>query len=100
MSTLLLSHPHCLLHDTGPQHPERPDRLRAIEQVLREPKFSGLIRAEAPLADTKVIKRVHSLVFLESLRQAEPKAGEDRVMVDSDTPMSHGTFEADRKSVV
>ncbi len=98
MSTLLLSHPNCLLHDTGPHHPERPDRLRAIEQVLREPKFNGLIRAEAPLADTNVIKRVHSLVFIESLRQAEPKAGELRVMVDSDTPMAHGTFEAALRS--
>ncbi len=98
MSTLLLSHPACLKHDTGPHHPERPDRLRAIEQVLRDPKFGGLTRAEAPLADEKAIRRVHSMVFIESLRQAEPKAGEPTILVDSDTPMAHGTFEAALRS--
>ena len=32
--TLLISHPSFLEHDTGDYHPERPDRLRAIEQGL------------------------------------------------------------------
>src|ERR1700730_7082826 len=47
MSTLLLSHPACLDHLTPPGHPERPDRLRAIAQVLAEDRFKGLVREQA-----------------------------------------------------
>jgi hypothetical protein len=34
MTTLLVTHPACLDHITPPGHPERPDRLRAIDQAL------------------------------------------------------------------
>ena len=30
MPTALITHPACLNHDTGPYHPECPDRLRAV----------------------------------------------------------------------
>ena len=30
MPTALITHPACLGHDTGPYHPECPDRLRAV----------------------------------------------------------------------
>ena len=33
-TTLVISHPACLGHDMGEGHPERPDRLRAIERAL------------------------------------------------------------------
>jgi acetoin utilization deacetylase AcuC-like enzyme len=32
--TLLLTHTACLDHVTPPGHPERPDRLRAVAEVL------------------------------------------------------------------
>lgn len=32
----LYSHPDCLLHDGGPGHPERPERLTALERHLQE----------------------------------------------------------------
>ena len=59
MTTLLLTHPDCLLHDIGFGHPERPDRLRAIEHALEAPAFHYLAREQAPLADLAVIERVH-----------------------------------------
>ncbi len=34
MATLLLTHPAFVQHDTGPGHPERADRMRAIDKVL------------------------------------------------------------------
>ena len=49
MTTLLLSHPSFVAHDTGAGHPERPDRMRAIDRVLSHDTFSSLLRAEAPL---------------------------------------------------
>jgi len=39
MSTLLITHPSSLNHLTPPGHPERPERLRAIEQVLDQDEF-------------------------------------------------------------
>ena len=47
MATLLISHPACLLHLTPPGHPERPDRLRAVERALADERFKPLIREEA-----------------------------------------------------
>ena len=48
MTTQLYSHPIFLEHLTPPGHPERPDRMRAVEKALAEPKFDALIRLDAP----------------------------------------------------
>jgi len=99
MSTLYLSHPACLKHDTGPGHPERPDRLRAIEKALADPAFAALTRAEAPMANTKTLELVHPAAFIEAIRAAEPATPEaGRAHIDSDTQMSHGSFEAALRS--
>ncbi|MCE3285524.1 MAG: histone deacetylase, partial [Steroidobacteraceae bacterium] len=34
MAVAFITHPHCRLHDMGPDHPERPARLDAIEDEL------------------------------------------------------------------
>ncbi len=51
MATLLVTHPCFLNHLTGPGHPERPDRMRAIDKVLSHEAFAGLVREEAPLRE-------------------------------------------------
>src|SRR5262245_64211624 len=51
MATLLITHPSFLEHDTGAGHPERPDRMRAIDKVLAHEMFDALKREEAPLRD-------------------------------------------------
>ena len=48
--TLLLTHRACLDHLTPPGHPERPDRFRAVDEVLAEDRFNALVRGEAPEA--------------------------------------------------
>ena len=48
MTTLFLTHPACLDHATPPGHPERADRLRAVNQVLAQEQFNALARGEAP----------------------------------------------------
>ena len=45
--TLFITHSACFEHLTLPGHPERPDRLRAIEQVLEKEKFTLLVREHA-----------------------------------------------------
>ena len=50
MSILLLTHRACLLHEPGEEHPECPDRLRAVLKALDQEDFADLIRDEAPEA--------------------------------------------------
>ena len=92
MTTLLLSHPACLDHLTPMGHPERPDRLRAIEQALEQEKFQSLLREQAPMATPEMITRVHPAAYFEQVREASPKEG--LVRLDADTTMSPRTFEA------
>ncbi len=92
MSTLLITHPACLEHLTPLGHPERPDRLRAIEQALEAEKFQALARAQAPAAPLEVIALCHPMDYIERIRDASPKEG--MVRLDADTSMSPGTFEA------
>jgi len=92
MSTLLISHPACLQHLTPAGHPERPDRLRAIEQALEAEKFQSLDRTQAPIADIETIALCHPMEYIEEVRDASPREG--LVHLDADTAMSPGTFEA------
>src|SRR5436305_13805196 len=92
MTTLLLSHPACLNHLTPMGHPERPDRLRAIERTLEQEEFQSLAREHAPMASLDVIARVHPMDYVEQVRDASPREG--MVRLDADTTMSPGSFEA------
>ena len=93
MATLLTTHPAFLDHDTGPHHPERPDRLRAILAALEDPLFGGLARAAAPLATLEEMARVHPPGYLEAILGVQPAPGE-LVHIDGDTVMSTGSAEA------
>jgi acetoin utilization deacetylase AcuC-like enzyme len=92
MSTLIVSHPACLEHLTPLGHPERPDRLRAVESALEAEKFQMLARTEAPLAPFEVIALCHPMDYITAIRDATPKEG--MVRLDADTSMSSGSFEA------
>ena len=92
MSTLLISHPACLNHLTPPGHPERPDRLRAIDEALADERFQMLAREQAPMAEAEVIALVHPMDYIDEIRSASPSQG--MVRIDADTSMSPGSLEA------
>src|SRR5437879_4653668 len=92
MSTLLVTHPACLDHLTPLGHPERPDRLRAVEQALAGAEFAGLTRAQAPSAPFETIALCHPIEYIEHIRAATPQQG--MVRIDADTSLSSGSFEA------
>ena len=92
MSTLLMTHAACLEHLTPPGHPERPDRLRAIDRVLEHERFAGLIREQAPAAELDTIALCHPMDYVEQIREASPRVG--LVRLDADTSMSPGSFAA------
>jgi acetoin utilization deacetylase AcuC-like enzyme len=97
MTTLLLTHPACLDHLTPPGHPERPDRLRAIAQVLEAERFQSLARAEAPQASVETIGLCHPTGYIQAIKDASPKQG--MVRLDADTSMSPGSLEAALRAV-
>src|SRR5215470_9646288 len=92
MTTLLITHPACLDHLTPPGHPERPERLRAIDRALEDERFQTLIRVEAPAASLETIALCHPMDYVTGVRDATPKEG--LVGLDADTTMSPGSFEA------
>ena len=63
MTTLLLTHPASLDHLTPPGHPERPDRIRALNEVLAEAGTEpGVIFADIdPMLSRTVREKLPSL---------------------------------------
>lgn len=92
MATLLYTHPACLMHDTGPGHPERPARLQAILAALEGPEFAALQRREAPLASTEDLMLAHPARHVQAVLGAIPDDGLN--MLDGDTLVSPGSREA------
>ena len=97
MTTLLLTHPACLHHDTGLGHPERADRLRAIESALEQERFHFLRRDQAPLAALAAIERLHPRAYIETVRAAIPKRNHN--WLDPDTAVSPGSWDAALRAV-
>ena len=97
MTTLLFTHESSLRHATPEGHPERADRIRAINQILSTASFSELVRREAPLGRDEDILRAHTPEHLRRLRSMAPTEGFE--YLDGDTPMSPGTLEAALRAV-
>jgi acetoin utilization deacetylase AcuC-like enzyme len=92
MTTRLYTHPIFLEHITPPGHPERPDRLRAIERVLDDEAFAALDRVQAPEGDEATIVYAHPADFVARVRAAIPDEGIARI--DADTTASPKTWQA------
>jgi acetoin utilization deacetylase AcuC-like enzyme len=92
LTTLVISHSACLMHDMGEGHPERPDRLRAVERALESEAFQMLARDVAPRADLAAVARVHPKDYIDAIRAAAPTEG--LTALDPDTSMSPGSYEA------
>jgi acetoin utilization deacetylase AcuC-like enzyme len=93
MSTLYITHEDFFNHETGEWHPERPERMRAIETALSDEKFQNLLRAKAPLATPEQVERAHPKRYFDLLDKNRPQHG--LVALDGgDTLMSPGTWTA------
>jgi acetoin utilization deacetylase AcuC-like enzyme len=92
LRTLLATHPSALEHDMGLGHPERPDRVRAIDKALSDSRFDELLKIVAPKAEREDALRVHSEAYLTALEKASPSEG--LTPLDSDTAMNPSTLDA------
>ncbi|SFC02789.1 Acetoin utilization deacetylase AcuC [Bosea sp. CRIB-10] len=92
MTTLLISHPSSLRHATPQGHPERADRIRAVEQALEDERFALLQRVEAPEGTLAQVELCHPAAYAQAISEAAPQQG--LVQIDADTIMSPGTLSA------
>jgi len=93
MTTAFLTHPVFLQHDMGSHHPERPARLEAIHQLLRERSLLSRVQAhEAPRVERAALLRVHQAAYLDRLAALAPREG--FAFIDPDTAMNPYTLEA------
>jgi acetoin utilization deacetylase AcuC-like enzyme len=97
MTTLYIHHPAVLEHQTPTGHPERPDRIRAIEKAVAQDRFAALNRMEAPFADIASVVLAHPEPYVRAIEEAAPRTG--LVQIDADTLMSPGTYEAVMRGV-
>jgi acetoin utilization deacetylase AcuC-like enzyme len=101
MTTLLITHPCFVDHDTGPGHPERPDRMRAIDKALSHTVFDGLTRVAAPLREDveQAIVLAHPQHYIDRIKMLRPAVGAEPVRLDPDTVLSGGTWDAALRAV-
>lgn len=86
MGTTIITHPDFLLHDTGPGHPERPERIATVWQVLDRDEFRDLPRRTAPEATVEQLRWVHEPAYVDAVLDAVPEDGHARL--DADTLLS------------
>ena len=93
MLSAYITHPDCARHEMGPHHPECPERLAAINDVLLT---KGLLDYMAPYdaepATIDQLERAHSALYVQELFAASPTEGYHHV--DPDTSMNPHTLQA------
>jgi acetoin utilization deacetylase AcuC-like enzyme len=89
-----LSHPAVLDHDTG-AHPERADRIRAIEAQLDRVGWHGFERREAPRVDRALLEHVHFSEYVAAVAAFCERGGG---AIDADTIVGPGSWEAALRS--
>ncbi|WP_411832746.1 histone deacetylase family protein [Pseudoxanthomonas mexicana] len=87
---IIYTHPACLQHDPGPEHPERPARLQVVLEALRQAHGDADWR-EAPMVKRGDLQRVHAE---ELIRQVLDTGPDDYLQLDPDTAMSPGSRQA------
>lgn len=100
MKTGFISHPIYRQHDTGPGHPESPQRLASIEgHLVKTGLISELIEVK-PVDDPDLavwIDAVHQPGYYETLKRVVPQGR--TIYLDPDTPFSPMSLAAAEKAV-
>ena len=92
MTTAFYGHSSCIDHQPGPRHPESPERLKRIYQILGDKCFDSLKRLEATRADPTVLELVHDSTYVSYILDSVPSEG--CKALDPDTYLSAASGEA------
>src|SRR5260221_12004847 len=93
MTTAIVHHPVFEKHDTGPDHPERPERYRVVIDALRGDSalWSDVVEIEAGEARRSDIQACHTP---QHFKHVEEAVREGRGYLDNDTLVSGDSLEA------
>ena len=97
MATALYSHPDCLAHEMGADHPESPQRLGAISDLLIATGLDlALALRDAPQAKDEDLRLAHEALYIAELRSllSEVETSGLRRALDADTVARPGTLAA------
>ena len=97
MITAYITHPDCLGHEMGSGHPERPERLQAVNDHMWDSGLMQVLRClQAPLAVADDLKRVHVPEYVDLIFEHAPTEG--YVQLDPDTSMNRFSLSAARRA--
>jgi acetoin utilization deacetylase AcuC-like enzyme len=95
MTVTIISHPSCLRHDLGADHPERPARLHAITDQLLSSGLEYVVQQrDASAATDEQLALVHDRAYIASVVAKQPEQG--LVWLDDDTAMMNKSLNAAR----
>jgi acetoin utilization deacetylase AcuC-like enzyme len=93
----LIAHPEYRRHLTSPGHPERPERLEAVETLLRRtPLWDAVDHPEPERVDDATLARVHTRSYVGLVRETAASGGG---YLDPDTPVSPASYAVARRAV-
>ncbi len=93
MTVAVISHPDCLLHENFDGHPERPQRLSAINDQLLSSGMDAVVRhVDAPLATREQLIRAHTAAYVDDIFARAPQQGS--ITLDPDTGMNPHSLSA------
>jgi acetoin utilization deacetylase AcuC-like enzyme len=88
-----ITHPDCARHEMGPHHPECPERLGAInDMLLTKGLLDYMASYDAEPATVAHLERAHAALYVQELFAASPTEGYHHV--DPDTSMNPHTLQA------
>ena len=90
IKTAIITSDSSIDHDTGPGHPEKPDRVAAVLDGLK--KNENLIWKNSKKFDEEIIKITHSKKYVDQVLSSFPKKG--LFFLDGDTIVSPGSKRA------
>ena len=93
MPTAIVHHPVFEKHDTGPGHPEKPERYRVVIDALRADAdlWKGAVEIDADEARRSDIQACHTSQHFKHIEEA---VREGQGYLDADTMISGASFEA------
>ena len=94
-SPIFFSHPASAEHDTG-SHPERRERIFAIESHLERTGWFGFERRDSPRVARELLESCHDSGYVAALERLCAVGGGQ---IDDDTLVSQGSWEAAMRAV-
>lgn len=92
MPVLLVTHERYLDHEAGLHHPERPARLQAVLDGVRDAGLGEEIMRAAPRAATRAeLERVHTAAHIDAIERISASGGGH---IDADTGANAASFDA------